>query len=199
MLYSFIKAIVVVIFKYLCKWQVDGLDNIPKNGPVILISNHVSYWDPVVLAAISSRPVHFMAKIELFKIPIFSSLIKKLGAFPVDRNKSDRAALRDAIGILQNNCVLGMFPEGTRVRTEEIGEFKLGATMIAAKANAVIVPVTLINTRKIFSHGFFRKFKVIVGTPYDFSQHKEEKLTSKQLKKITDDLRNQILNNLAGI
>ncbi|KUO50489.1 MAG: hypothetical protein APF76_07490 [Desulfitibacter sp. BRH_c19] len=196
MLYSFAKAIFLFIFKYLCRWQVEGVENIPQKGPVVLIANHTSYWDPIALGVVSSRRVSFMAKAELFKIPVLSQIVKGLGAFPVDRQKSDRAALRAALDILDKGDVVGMFPEGTRIRDEELGEFKMGATMIAAKANAPIIPIALINTPKIFSKGFFRSFKVIVQKPIYIEKNEAQKVTSKQLEQITNDIRQQILSIL---
>ncbi|MEW6621604.1 MAG: lysophospholipid acyltransferase family protein [Bacillota bacterium] len=199
MLYSVLKKLFYFIFEYLCRWQVTGIGRIPETGPIIIISNHVSYWDPIVLGVISKRQVYFMAKAELFRIPVFSSILRGLGAFPVDRKKSDRAALRAAAEVLERGDVLGMFPEGTRIRTGELGEFKLGAVLIAAKSKTPIVPVALQGTSKIFSRGWFRPFKVAVGNPYYWDDMEERKLTSKELQEITNNIKEQILIELAGI
>lgn len=196
LLYSFIKAILLFIFKYLSKWQVEGVENIPNKGPVVLVANHVSYWDPLVLGVISKRRVCFMAKAELFKIPVLAQIVKSLGAFPVDRQKSDRAALRAALEIVDRGEVLGMFPEGTRIKGPELGEFKMGAAMIAAKGNAPIIPVALINTPNIFSKGFFRPFKVVIEKPVYIEKDETQKVTSKQLEQISNDIKEQILSVL---
>ena len=196
MLYFFVKAIFLFIFKYFCRWKVEGVENIPEEGPVIIVSNHVSYWDPIVLGVAIPRRLHFMAKAELFKIPVLAQIVKSLGAFPVDRKKSDRAALRAAMEILDRRDVLGMFPEGTRIRDVELGEFKMGAAMIAAKANAPLVPVALINTPNIFSRGFFRPFKVVIKKPVHIAKKEAQKITSQQLEEISNDIRQQILSVL---
>lgn len=192
MLYSFIKKIFVLIFKLLSKWQVEGWENIPKSGPAILISNHSSYWDPVVLGTICPKKLHFMAKSELFKVPVFSALIKNFGAFPVDRHKSDRAALKAAIEIVERGDFLGMFPEGTRIRTGNVGEFKMGAAMIASRTNAPLIPVALINTPAIFSKGFFRKFKVVVLKPVYIKKQEGQKITSQDLQEVSNNISLQI-------
>ncbi len=196
MLYCFARTMFVLMFKYFCKWEVKGLDNLPLDGPVILIANHTSYWDPVVLASISERPVHFMAKSELFKIPIFGYVVKRLNAFPVDRKKSDRAAIRAATTVLNEGKVLGMFPEGTRIRTGELGEFKMGASLLATKTGAKIIPVALINTRNIFSKGLFRKFQVIIKEPYIIEQNKDKKVTSRRLQEVTQEIKAQIFASM---
>jgi len=178
MLYSLAKAIFLFIFKYFSRWKVEGVENIPKEGPVIIVSNHVSYWDPIVLGVAIPRRLHFMAKAELFKIPVLAQIVKSLGAFPVDRKKSDRAALRSAMEILDRGDVLGMFPEGTRIRDRELGEFKMGAAMLAAKASAPLIPVALINTPNLFSRGFFRPFKVVIKKPLYIEKNEAQKITS---------------------
>ena len=196
MLYSFAKAIFLFIFKYLCRWKVEGACNVPKKGPAIILANHVSYWDAVVLAVATPRRIYFMGHSGLFKIPIFAQIIKSLGAFPVDREKSDRAALRAAMEILNRGDVLGIFPEGTRIRDGSLGKFKMGAAMIAAKTNAPLVPFALINTPNIFSRGFFRPFKVVIKEPVYIVKEEGQKITSQRLEEISIDIRQQILTVL---
>jgi len=196
MLYSFAVTIFFYIFKYLCRWKIEGTENIPKEGPAVVVANHVSYWDAVVLAVAIPRRIYFMGHSGLFKIPVFAQIIKALGAFPVDREKSDRAALRAAMEILNRGDVLGIFPEGTRVRDGNLGNFKMGAAMIAAKTNAPLVPVALINTPNIFSRGFFRPFKVVIKEAVYVAKEEGQKVTSQQLEDISNDIRQQILTIL---
>ena len=195
MLYSIVKAILVLLFKYLCRWEIEGTENIPKEGPVIIAANHVSYWDPVALGvAIPDRRIYFMAKANLFKIPVLAQIITNFGAFPVDRNKSDREALRAGIEVVSNGNILGIFPEGTRVRDGSLGKFLGGAAMIAAKANVPIIPAALVNTPNIFSRGFFRPFRVVFKEPiYITKEEGQKKVTSQQLEEVSSDIRQQIL------
>lgn len=130
-------------------------DEFPKEGPVIVCSNHRSNFDPVILGSLfDSRNLHYMAKAELFKIPVFNALIKAFGAFPIHRGKADKAAIVIARKLLHDGNALVMFPEGTR--TKNMGaprKFKPGIAMFAYKSHAPILPV-LIETK-----GHVRPFK----------------------------------------
>ncbi|NLK01328.1 MAG: 1-acyl-sn-glycerol-3-phosphate acyltransferase [Clostridia bacterium] len=139
----------------------------PPKGPVVVMANHVSLWDPMALAVPFDRKIYYMAKEELFSYPVFGTILRRLGAFPVKRGNLDRAALRNAMGVLRGDEVLGIFPEGERSPTGELQEFKPGALSLAIKCNAMILPVGLVGTRKIFSGGWFRPFKVNIGKPID--------------------------------
>lgn len=101
MVYSFARAVLKAVLLVLRRWKVAGLKNIPQKGGLIVVANHTSYWDPVVVGCAFSRPVNFMAKAELFKIPVFGELIGLMKAFPVHRGKIDRAALRKASELLK--------------------------------------------------------------------------------------------------
>ncbi len=169
MLYSIGKAIAILILWFFGRLRVIGKENVPKNGGVLLCANHVSYIDPPALGCASPRPVHFMAKVELFKIPILGLLIKKVGAFPVRQHSADRQAIKTAIEYLQSGKVVGMFPEGTRVMTGKLGEALPGCGMVALRAKVPVIPVALINTEKLLPpHKVFLRFtrvKVVFGEP----------------------------------
>ena len=135
----------------LFRGQVIGQDQVPLSGPALVVSNHASYFDPPFLSCAMARPVAFMAKEELFAVPGLSQAIQLYGAYPVKRGSGDRGALRAAMGALARGWLVGIFLEGTRTQDGRIHHPKLGAAMIAAKAQVPLIPVGLIGVEKIFS------------------------------------------------
>lgn len=165
-LYFWARVIFGFIFELIFRIKISGIENIPKNGAVIIASNHLSLWDPPIVGYAVPRPVHFMAKEELFNIPVFGWVIRLLNAFPVKRGSADRSAIRRAINILESGQIVGLFPEGTRSKTGTLGEFEPGIGLIALKANATVIPTAVINSNKIFSSDYFLpQIKVIFGNP----------------------------------
>ena len=146
------------------RWKVQGAENMPTEGPVILAINHVSIWDPVVAACCVSRQVSFMAKEELFSIPILGRIFSKLGAFPVKRGHGDMNAIRQSLAILKGGGVLGLFPEGTRSKNGEIQKGLPGMVLLMEKSQASVVPVKIGGTWHIFTKGW-GKIWVVVGKP----------------------------------
>ncbi|RMF22840.1 MAG: 1-acyl-sn-glycerol-3-phosphate acyltransferase [Cyanobacteria bacterium J083] len=138
--------------------RIYGADNVPTRGGVLVVSNHASYFDPPILSCAVGRPVAFMAKEELFKNPVFKQIIQTYGAYPVKRGKGDRSAIRSAIGALNDGWATGVFLQGNRTQSGKITNPKLGAALIAAKANVPILPVSLWGTEKILLKS--RKFPV---------------------------------------
>ncbi|HKM40172.1 MAG TPA: lysophospholipid acyltransferase family protein [bacterium] len=130
------------------QFKVTGQENIPAQGPVIIVANHISLWDPPVVAVGCPRPIHFMAKQELFANPLLGWLFTKLRAFPVKRGTPDRKAYRRALTILKEHGVLGMFPEGTRRKSDELGPPHQGAAVLAIRTQAVLIPVGIKGTRQ---------------------------------------------------
>ncbi|KUK36744.1 MAG: 1-acyl-sn-glycerol-3-phosphate acyltransferase PlsC [Thermacetogenium phaeum] len=167
MFYRLCRGLFRILFTCLCRWEIEGLQNVPEKGPVLIIANHISNWDPIVVGSALKRQVHFMAKKELFKIPVLSLIIKALGAFPVDRQRVDRAAIRRALELLENGKVVCIFPEGTRSKSGELLAPNSGAAYLALKSGAPVCPVALLGTDRIFSRGCFRKFRVRIGPLLD--------------------------------
>ncbi|WP_429840945.1 lysophospholipid acyltransferase family protein [Brevibacillus sp. FIR094] len=194
--YRLFRGFFRIIFSLVYRWQVIGREHIPKEGPVILCANHISLWDPPLLGSGIERQVHFMAKEELFKIPIISFLITKFGAFPVKRGAGDRAAIRTTLKLLEDGKIFGIFPEGTRSKTGEPGEAMSGVAMFALKSEAAVIPVAIIGPYRPF-----RSIKIVYGKPIDLTQLREVKSSADTLKEASDlimehikQLRNQHLS-----
>lgn len=173
MLYAFGKALSWLSAKLIGRMTVIGRENVPREGGVMVCGNHVSYADPPVLGAACPRRLHYMAKIELFQIPVLGKLIEWVGAFPVQQRTADRAALKKAIEYLGKGEVVGMFPEGQRIFGGQLGEPLPGVGMIVLRAKAPVIPAALINTDKFLPpHKLLPKFsriKVVFGKPIDLS------------------------------
>lgn len=129
--------------------KVYGQEFVPKLGPALVVSNHASYFDPPFLSCAMARPVAFMAKEELFDVPLLGQAIRLYGAYPVKRGSGDRGALRAAMTALDDGWLVGIFLEGTRTEDGRIHDPKLGAAMIAAKAQVPLIPVGLIGVEQI--------------------------------------------------
>jgi len=187
MVYTIIKTIFFILFKIFWKIEITGSDNIPKKGSLIVAPNHVSYLDPVIIGISMKRKVHFIAKKEVFSTVLGNLFFRQLNAFPVDRDKIDMAALKNALNLLQQGEILGIFPEGTRSMNGELKEFKLGIIKIAMKAGAPILPVGIIGVHKIYPRGkkfptlFKHKIIVRFGSPISFSTQKtKDKIYQKE-------------------
>ncbi|MGA8943017.1 MAG: lysophospholipid acyltransferase family protein [Thermoactinomyces sp.] len=157
------------------------MEHIPEKGPVVFCCNHISNLDPPLLAVSTKRKVHFMAKAELFRVPVLGGLVRSLGAFPVKRGAGDRQALKKAIQLLQEGHTVGIFPEGTRSKTGEMGQFHVGAALIALKGEAPIVPAAICG-----SYRLFRPIKIVFGPPVDITPFLKEKAGTATARKVTE-------------
>ncbi|MFM7365358.1 MAG: lysophospholipid acyltransferase family protein [Cuspidothrix sp.] len=135
------------------KGKIYGSQNVPQRGAVIVVSNHASYFDPPIVSNCVLRPVAYMAKEELFKIPVLAQAIKLYGAYPVSRGNADRNAIRAALEFLENGWALGVFLEGTRTPDGRITDPKKGAALLAAKSQAPFLPVSLWGSEQILQPG----------------------------------------------
>lgn len=141
------------IFGLIMKLRVEGLENIPLDGAVVLAANHVTNFDVLPMQFSLPRPIFFMGKSSLFKIPLLEIAYRELGAFPVNRGEKDEWAIRHAAKVLAHGQTLGMFPEGKRSKGKGLGVAKTGTARLALDANCPIVPMAVIGTDK-----FFRRF-----------------------------------------
>lgn len=191
MFYSFARAL-ARFFLLLLGYKTEGVENMPPQGPVIIAANHVSNWDPVVVGISFKRPVHFIAKVELFNNVLLGKLLTKLNAFPVKRGTPDRKAIRQALDILQNGEVLGIFPEGERKKEGKETNAHSGIAMLALKSGAPVLPVACIGTRRNLPVGWVKPLVVRVGEPILLSEYEGQKVTSANLEKVSIQIMNEI-------
>ncbi len=141
--YKFAKFITAVYFTTVFRCKYIGRENVPTEGPVVIVCNHISMIDPILLGGGCKRQVNYMAKDSLFKNKFIAKVLLGLGAFPVNRGTGATDALASAIKILEDDRMLGIFIEGTRSKDGTLGKPKTGATMLASKTNATFVPVAI--------------------------------------------------------
>lgn len=184
MLYLVGKLILYPLFKIFFKLKVEGSENVPLSGGCILSSNHCSMLDPIVLGLATKRKIYFLTKQELFKIPIFSYIIKKLGAIPLNREKLNISSYKNCCKILANNEILGIFPEGTRSEDGRLKDIKLGVIKLSIRNKVPIIPVGISGTYNVLPKGKMwiklHPISVKFGKPLYFS----EKENFENLKKI---------------
>lgn len=148
-LYLLVRAVLVPFFRVYLRLQGIGGAELPRSGPLLLAANHRSFLDPFVIGALVRRPVYYVAKRELFQRRLQAWLLRGLGAFPIDRGRSDEEAMRTAKEILaRGECVL-IFPEGTRVRRGPLGAPRRGVGRLALETSAPVVPVAVIGTEGV--------------------------------------------------
>ncbi len=153
-LYHLFKWSVVspVLHGYL-RGRIYGAKKVPMEGPLIVVANHASNFDPPLLSSCMRRPVSYMAKDSLFEVPMLAPAIRAYGAYPVKRGSADRSAIREALKQLENGWAVGIFLQGVRTPDGRISSPKLGAAMIAAKSQVPLLPVSLWGTEHILVKG----------------------------------------------
>jgi len=185
------------IYKFVFKGRLIGKENIPKQGSFIMVSNHGSLLDPPFLGHALGHNISFMAKAELFKIPLLGFIIRSCGAYPVRRGIADKNTIKTACAKLANDSSIGIFIDGTRQKNGRVNKPKQGAALLAFKNQKLLLPVAIINSHKLirfkFFLPFFTKIVIKVGKPI-----KPPKSSSKDdLNLVTKNLQKKI-NNLIG-
>ena len=187
MLYQILRLIGKPVIYLLFLPKIIGKKNTRHKGRAVVIANHTSFWDPLLIAVIFKRQVYWMGKIELFKSRIARMFFNAVKAFPVRRGEGDLAAIRHAFRILKAEKLFGIFPEGTRIKSGEIGRFEPGTAMIALKNNAPVIPVYIKGQYKLF-----RRMKVIIGEPIMLSDYVGSKTGQATVEAATRFLENKL-------
>lgn len=189
MLYKIIRFIGRPLFKLIYKPNVIGKENIPNKGKVVLAGNHTSALDAAFMVLIPNRIVHTLAKKELFNSKIGNAFFRSMGCIKVDRSVHDENAKNEAVDVLNNDGVIGIFPEGTINKTNDIIlPFKYGAVSFAKKTNALIVPFCITGKYKIFR----KSITIEYGKPYNVIDEldKENKILENKIKEMIVKRRN---------
>ncbi len=191
-LYKVLKKMLAGIFYVVYNLKVHNPENIPDTGRYVVVSNHISLGDVLILAISCKRQIYFMAKKELFKIFGLAQLLKALGAFPVDRSGSAVSALKTAVRHLEQDRLLGLFPQGTRQRGKSVldTEFKTGAAFCSYKASAGFIPVYIKTKGQRFC--LFRRCDIYYGKPVEFDTLPFGVGGSDEYKAVTDVIKSEI-------
>lgn len=167
LLYRVTRPIINIFIKITFRPKYIGLDNIPTEGRAVLAGNHTKFFDPLLIMSSTNRTIHFLAKDELYK-GVKGFIFRNMGIIPVNRRIHDKGALNKAIEFLNDDACIGIFPEGTVNKTDEIIlPFKIGAVKMAYESDSYIVPFTIKGKFKLFNNNlkieFFKPYKVSSG------------------------------------
>jgi 1-acyl-sn-glycerol-3-phosphate acyltransferase len=167
--YGFAHAVVGALFRIVFRYRVVGAEKIPRDGGVIIAANHISNFDPPILGVALPRPVSYMAKKELFALPVLKTILPWLYAFPVDRQAGGTAALRASLRMLKEGRCVGIFPEGGR-NVSGTNEEKGGAAFLAAASGAPVIPAAIVGTRHLRPFG---NVTVVFGDPMHVERNRK--------------------------
>jgi len=186
-----LRRLLRTLLRLLTGYKVEGVEHVPPQGPLLVVSNHLHNADPVLVAVAIPRPLHYMAKKELFAIPVLRRLITYFGAFPVDRGKADRNAIRLADARLAEGFAVGMFPEGTRSVTGTMQPAHPGIALLALRSGAPVLPVAVIGSERLPGNttkgrrndgrgsASRRNVRVVLGSPFSIPRERDgRKLTA---------------------
>jgi 1-acyl-sn-glycerol-3-phosphate acyltransferase len=181
-------------FKLLLNLEVVGLEKVPPEGPLILMINHTDLIDPAIAGGVMPREIVAMSKIESFRDPILSIIVRLYGAFPVRRGEVDLRATRRALEVLHNGEVLLMAPEGTRSKDCRLQPGHDGMTFVALRANAPVLPMAITGTNRFGSNLKRRRrtdVKIVIGKPFRFRSN-ERKVKRDVLRQMTEEAMYQL-------
>ena len=197
--YRLVSGLLVFpVFRILFRGRTRGNGHVPMDGPLVVVANHGSHLDPPLLGHALGRPVAFMAKAELFSIPLLGRLIRACGAYPVKRGASDREAIRTATARLQEGWAIGVFLDGTRQENGRVNQPMPGAALLAARSGAALLPVAILNSHRALGVGRSRprlvrlEMRIGIPVPAPSSRRKPElEATTRELQQRINALLDQ--------
>ncbi len=184
--YAFSRQVVRLVLGAGYRFRAIGAERVPLDGPLIVACNHVSYFDPPSLGAAAPRQVRFMAKQELFAVPLLGPILRGLDSYPVDRSRGDVSAIKRSLDVLRQGAAVGIFPEGTR-NTSGTVKAQMGVGLLASLSGAPVLPAYVDGTADPRP---FRRISVVFGEPLQFA--KTQKARREDLAKYTDEIMTRI-------
>jgi 1-acyl-sn-glycerol-3-phosphate acyltransferase len=192
-LFWIIRSFIAIYIRIFCRLKCFGAENVPRQGCLIIASNHVAAADPFILGSAIPRELAFMAKKELFETFFVGWLIRRVNAFSVDRFGFDLETIKKSLAVLDKGMALMMFPEGTRSKDGQLGEGKIGIGLLARKAGAPIVPVYIANsTAAWFNFLKGKRFEAHFGKIIDSDWIKAQENSKAGYQAITDEVMKRI-------
>ena len=188
MFYYFVKYLLTPFVYIFFFPKIIGRRNRKIKGKAIIISNHQSMADPLMISATFHRQILWMGKQELFEKKILAAIFNGVRTFPVRRGETDLAAIRHAFKVLRGGEILGIFPEGTRVKDEGIRDFESGAALLALRSDTQIIPIFIKGNYKLF-----RRMTMIIGEPLLLRDTFDKSTNSQTVAKATKFLRDKLL------
>jgi 1-acyl-sn-glycerol-3-phosphate acyltransferase len=194
-LYLGARPFVLAAFRLIFGFRIEGLENVPKKSGALVICNHIHNSDPILLVAAYPRPLLWMAKKEVFSVPVIGWIADSAGAFPVDRGSADRAAMRNAERLLREHYLVGVFPEGTRSVTGGLKDVYPGVALIAVKSGVPILPTAIIGSDRLPFNGHKGRRRrsgrlcvtVRIGRPFELAA-KDAAGKRRDLSELTDEM-----------
>jgi 1-acyl-sn-glycerol-3-phosphate acyltransferase len=178
---SIIEKILRVVISFLFRIEAVGEENAPDEGAYVACINHISVFDPIVVGYVSKRRIRFIAKEEVFRIPVVGWYLKSINVIPIKRGSADIGAIKESLRTLKSGEILGIFPTGTRERKNPNASVKSGAALIALKADAPVIPIHINASYKLFS-----RVRISYGEAVDLSQYRGRKLSQEELSEASE-------------
>lgn len=187
MFYDLLANIAYVILNIIYRFKVVGKENIPMEGNLIVCSNHANNLDPILISIFFPRQIAWMGKKELFDNKILKIVLSKVGVFPVARNDVDISAVKKSLKILKEDRVLGIFPEGTRVKEVDLNNAKSGVSLLAIRSKSPVLPIYIESNYKLFSKG-----TIHIGEPLYIYKNIEGKPSPQEYSDLSKYILSQI-------
>lgn len=196
--YSATKFLLSRFFKLLFRVEITGKENIPQDGGLLVCSNHLSNWDPIILAAVIDRQVHYMAKKQLFAVPLLRGFLKTLGSFPINRGTADPSSLKTSISYIKQGEVVGIFPQGTRQPyvEPETTPVKSGVGLVVYRSKCDVLPISVRTKQNKVK--IFRKVYINIGKPISYSSFGLDSASQAEYKQVTEKVFEEIIKLYKG-